>query len=246
MPESDAPELTRQWGARRMKAVLVLAATVSFVVSPFLSTGFNGFDPAAFPVRQDDPPVQPAGYAFSIWGVIYLWLLVHAAVGVLRRADDAAWDPGRWPLFVSLAIGAAWIPVANVSPPMATLMIWAMLIGALAALRIAPRGDRWLAQVPLALFAGWLTAASWVSVGLMLAGYGLLGGVSAALVVLPLATAFAVAVQIVLGRAPEYALAVIWALIAVFVANATSQLPVAVLAVAGIGAVGFAGWRVRS
>ena len=52
-----------------------------FAASPFLSEGFNGFAPDQFPVPQDDPPVQPAGYAFSIWGVIYLWLIVGTGFG---------------------------------------------------------------------------------------------------------------------------------------------------------------------
>ena len=40
-----------------------------FAVSPLFTQGFNGFEPDQFPVPQDDPPVQPAGYAFSIWGL---------------------------------------------------------------------------------------------------------------------------------------------------------------------------------
>ena len=52
----------------RVLAVLVLVATLTFVCSPLATIGFNGFRPEQFPVPQTDPPVQPAGYAFSILG----------------------------------------------------------------------------------------------------------------------------------------------------------------------------------
>jgi hypothetical protein len=95
---------------------LVLVATLSFVASPYVTDGFAGFDPDLFPIPQDRPPVQPAGYAFAIWGLIYLWLIVHAGFGLFQRADDAGWDAPRWPLFVSLGLGTGWIAVANTSP----------------------------------------------------------------------------------------------------------------------------------
>lgn len=59
----------------RALAVLTFVATLAFAGSPFLSSGFNGFAADQFPVPQIGAPIQPAGYAFSIWGVIYLWLI---------------------------------------------------------------------------------------------------------------------------------------------------------------------------
>jgi len=71
----------------RAFAILTFAAALAFAVAPFVSEGFNGFAPDQFPVPQDAPPIQPAGYAFSIWGVIYLWLIVATGFGLVRRAD---------------------------------------------------------------------------------------------------------------------------------------------------------------
>ena len=65
-------------------AYLVVAATLAFVASSFV-TPFAGFAPDAFPVPQDSPPSQPAGYAFAIWGIIYLWLIVSAFFGAAWR-----------------------------------------------------------------------------------------------------------------------------------------------------------------
>jgi hypothetical protein len=105
--------------------------------------------------------------------VIYLWLLVSAGYGLFKRDIDPDWDRLRWPLFVSVAIGASWISVALIAPVLATVLIWVMLAGALLALRLAPTRDwPWLA-LPLGLYAGWLTAASSVALATVAAGYGL-------------------------------------------------------------------------
>jgi hypothetical protein len=205
---------------RRMKAILLLVAALAFASAPFWTSGFGGFDPNRYPNPQIDPPVQPAGYAFSIWGPIYLWLVVHGVYGLLARAEDPAWDRTRWPLVVSLAIGASWISVAQVNPPLATLLIWVMLGGALMALLRTPARDRWLLAGPVALYAGWLTAASFVSIGLLGAGYGVAFGETGwawAAVLAAFATVLAVQSQV--PHAPEYGLAAAWAFVAVAVAN---------------------------
>ena len=222
-----------------LRAALLLLAALAFVASPVVSGAFGGFDPGDFPVPQDAPPVQPAGYAFSIWGPIYAWLALHAAFGLLRRARDPAWDAPRLPLLVSLAVGAAWIPVAEASPLAATALIWVMLAGALAALfGTTERADRWLLLPPVALYAGWLTAASCVSLGLILAGWGWTSQGAAAGIALALAIGLAGAVQAALGRAPEYGAAVAWALVAVAVRNWGAEWGLVGLALLGVAAVG--------
>lgn len=222
----------------RILALLVLVATVAFAVSPFISAGFNGFSPAQFPIPQDKPPVQPAGYAFSIWGLIYIWLIAGAAFGLLRRADDPDWADMRLPLLVSVTLGAAWIPVANINPVGATVLIWLMLGTALLALFRVGDTDRWWQQTPVAIYAGWLTAASSVSIGLLLGGYGILPPTLAALVGLGIALALSLVVQYRLHRAPEYGMTVIWALVAVIAANwQPFNVAVSGLAVVGIFAI---------
>lgn len=249
IPQNDTPTADLRGGTgpapggRRMRAIFVAGATLAFVLSPALTGGFNGFDPDLFPIPQDRPPVQPAGYAFGIWGLIYLWLVFSAGMGLFTRAESPGWDATRWPLIISLVVGAGWIAAANSSPVLATLMIWAMLVAALVALSRSPEQDRWLLQAPLGIYAGWLTAASWVSVGLMLGGYGVLAPVSAALVSLALAVVFAGVVQLWLGRAPEYAATVIWALVALVVVNIDAAMSVAVLAGIGVVVMGIAGTR---
>ena len=149
---------------RELAPALALLAALAFAVSPLLSAGFNGFEPGQFPVPQDDPPVQPAGYAFSIWGLIYLWLIAGAAIGFLRHAQAPGWQAMRPALILSLGAGAFWLPLAQVSVLWATALIVFMLITALAALLLAGREDRLWLREPIGLYAGWLTGVQRVEV----------------------------------------------------------------------------------
>ncbi len=184
--------------------------------------------------------MQPAGYAFAIWGMIYLWLLVGLGYGIWKRREDAQWHAMRLALIPSLAVGAIWLAVAVASPVWASVLIWIMLITALMALFRSPVEDPWFAALPIGLYAGWLSAASCVSLGLLAAGYGYLDATTAALAAIILALVIASAVQTRLGRAPSYGIAVIWGLVAVVVQNfAQPNMTVAALATGGAIALAF-------
>jgi len=225
---------------QRALSILTFVAALVFALSPFLTPGFNGFEAGQFPVPQDDPPVQPAGYAFSIWGLIYLWLIAGTGMGLIARHDSADWAPHRAPLFISLAVGASWLSVAQMSPVWATVLIWVMLVTALSALLHAGERDRWLQREPIGAYAGWLTAASSVSIALLLAGYGYTSGQIAAYIGLAIALVIAVAFQKARPDSLAYPAAVIWALVGVIVANAAPlNIGVAGLAAVGAGYLGF-------
>ncbi|SFC57261.1 hypothetical protein [Tropicimonas isoalkanivorans] len=216
---SDLPD-PRSESPGHMKSILVVTAAVAFAVITF-SVPFSGFDPSVFPVPQADPPVQPAGYAFAIWGVIFLGLLAHALFGLVKRSDDTHWDAPRWPLIVSMVLGTPWTAVANFSPVWATILIFAMLVTALAALlSTLSRYDRWLLRAPLALYAGWLTVASFAGLAVVCAGYAIGPNATVwAWIALLAAGGLAIWVQLRLDGTPEYALAVAWGLLGVAAAN---------------------------
>ena len=219
-------------------ASLILLATLAFAVAPYLSAPFTGYSPAAFPVWISRPAVQPAGYAFAIWGLIYLGLLAHAAFGLIARADHPDWQRPRLPLLVALVLGSGWIALALFDPFIATAVILLMAAAAIAAfLRAAPERDFWLLSAPLALFAGWLTAASAVSVGVLLAGYGILSNTAAALAMMAAAFAVAFVVQRRNARQPLYSAAVVWALIGIAMANRADNTTVMIASLAGAAAL---------
>ncbi|MFG6568652.1 MULTISPECIES: hypothetical protein [unclassified Sulfitobacter] len=219
--------------SRTLIAVLALLLSIAFAISPFFVPSFSGFDPNQFPIPQDNPPAQPAGYAFSIWGVIYLWLIAGLGYGLLRAPRDGQWHDMRVPLCLSLAVGTTWLAVATMSPVWAAILIWIMLITALIALFLAPVEDPLWAAAPVGLYAGWLSAASCVSLALLAAGYGYLEEQTAAVVFVGLAIAIGAIVQTALGRTPTYGIAVIWGLVGVVVTNWGEAPLVAYLALGG-------------
>lgn len=229
-----------------MRAILVLLSTALFIAAPALTPPFTGYPPEMFPVRVDRPFIQPAGYAFSIWGLIYLWLLVHALAG-LRQGRGSTWDPMRPSLIAALLLGSAWLAIAGSLPILATLVILVMAILAVSAFLAAPGGaDRWLAQAPVALFAGWLTAAASVSAGVVLAGYGWLSNSASALTMLVLALGVATSVQLRRPAMPLYAASVVWAAAGIAVVNRTEAPGVALAALAGATLLaGLVLWRAR-
>lgn len=222
----------------RSVALILLLVSLAFAVAPFVTPPFTGYEPGQFPVAIPDPAIQPAGYAFSIWGLIYAWLILHSGYGLWKREDDPHWARVRVPLIVSLVLGTVWLAIAGASPEWATGVIWVMAATAVAAFLLAPtQPDRWLLSAPLAIYAGWLTAATAVSTGVLLGGYGVLTDTASALVMLTLVLVVALLVQRQKPGMPVYGLTVIWALVGVIVTNTEANTTVALAAGAGIVAM---------
>jgi len=224
-------------------AIADVIATVAFTLSPFLTRDFAGYRPEQFPVVLDFWPVQPAGWAFSIWGVIYIWLIAGAIWGWFNAPRDRQWQKMRLPLLASLGLGVFWIAAANAAPILATIMIFAMAVFAIAAMLRAGDDDRVWQVRPAALYAGWLTAATGVGTGVVISGYGVLTAQTAALSMLAIVLLVALTVQ---SRRPAewaYPAAFMWTLSGVIAANLpTVNWPVIALSTFGIAALalGFA------
>ena len=215
-------------------AYLTLVLSAAFALAPAVSGDFTGFSADQLPVPQIDPPVQPAGYAFAIWGPIYAWLVISAIFGVLRRATDPDWTAARVPLCMSLGVGVPWLVIAQISAIWATVTIIVMAVTAIAALHRTPVRDRWWLRAPIALYAGWLTAASFVSLATTLAGYDILMDAYGWAFV-GIAGALTVAIATYRRTAsPVYFASIIWALVGIGVANGMMNFMVTALAITGI------------
>jgi hypothetical protein len=227
---------------KNLYAALTAIVTFTFVISPALTSPFSGFRSDQLPIPQIEPPVQPAGYAFAIWGLIYGWLVLSAIYGLWKRRDDTAWDRARLPMIVSLGVGTPWLAVANASAIWATVLIFVMAAGAILALIRAPKVDFWWFKAPVGIYAGWLTAASFVSLGSTAAGYGVLTG-QLGWAYIGIIGALIVATGVLRRTdATSYGLTVVWALVAIIVANQRDDWTVSALAALGIAALL---WQIR-
>ncbi|MFN4153264.1 MAG: hypothetical protein ACK4HF_01295 [Paracoccaceae bacterium] len=232
-----------------LRAIFLILVTLTFAVAPFVTPTFTGYDPGRFPVQIPNPAVQPAGYAFSIWSVIYLWLILHAGYGYWKRAHSMDWDAVRAPLIASLVLGTLWLAIAGAYPLLATLGILFMLATAMVAFFQADEFyDPWILSAPLAMYAGWLSAASAVSVGVLLGGYGVLTDTESAVVMIAVVLGIAGMVQWLRPYMPVYGITVVWALIGIMIANADSNLVVGLIAAgaaAAMAAITFYTWHKR-
>ena len=212
---------------------LTLLVGLAFAAAPSFAPEFRGYAAGQLPVPIARHAVQPAAYAFAIWGVIFLWLLASAVYGLLRRAKDAPWQAARPALISAMLLGTAWLFLAASQPLIATAVILFMAASAITAfLRADTAQDRWILSAPLGIFAGWVSAASLVSVGIMLGGYGILPHPTAALVMVALLVAAALFLQSRQPMMPLYGATVVWAIVAVAVVNRSDYPMIALAALA--------------
>jgi hypothetical protein len=210
---------------------LTLALGIAFAAAPAFAPEFRGYAAEQLPIAIERHAVQPAAYAFSIWGVIFLWLLASAAFGLRARADHPAWRATHPALMAAMALGTLWLFLAASNPLLASAAILLMAACAIIAfLRADAAQDRWILAAPLGIFAGWVSAASLVSFGIMLGGYGLVSHPTAALIMVAVLIAAALYVQSLRPMMPIYGATVVWAVIAVAVVNRSDQPLVALAA----------------
>lgn len=211
---------------------LTLIVGLIFAAAPGFAPEFRGYAAGQLPVAIARHAVQPAAYAFAIWGLIFLWLLTSAAYGLWRRAGHPAWGATRPALIAAMALGTAWLFLAASSPLAATAVILTMAACAIIAFLRADTGaDRWLLAAPLGIFAGWVSAASLVSLGIMLGGYGILPHPTAALVMVAILVTAALYIQSRQPLMPSYGATVVWAIIAVAVVNRSDYPMLALTAI---------------
>lgn len=217
-----------------MRLLVLLMSLAMPVVAWFGQTG--SFGPTNGEISDRYPTLLvAAGYAFSIWGLIFLLDIVFGAWQATRaRAGDALLARIRVPAAAGFALTALWMPVfSQQSFWLALLVIWAALAFLLAcalALSREPALDgaqRWLAWAPLSLHAGWLSLAAFLNTAQVVVAYGwlpvdrmlgwslaLLGVAAAMLLVLN---------QRMRGNVP-YTAAALWALAATYVKQSQATL----------------------
>lgn len=217
-----------------MRWLVLLLSLAMPVVSWFSQQGVFGPTNGAISDRYPTLIVA-AGYAFAIWGLIFLWDMVFGAWQAFSRR--AATDPlaGIRPWAAAgFALTAVWMPVFSQQLFwLALLIIWSALACLLTcALKLstaritAPGLTAW-AWAPLSLHAGWLSLAAFLNTAQVIVAYDLLPtnnmlGWSIAL--LGMATVLLQALNQRMHGNVAYVAAAVWALVAVYMKQSDSTL----------------------
>jgi len=186
----------------------------------------------------------PAGYVFSIWGVIYLLLLAFTVyqASPSRRGEGFLRKIGY--LFaLSCAFNVSWIflwhyeyVIPSLLPMFALLASLILIYTRLDVGRSSPsRGERLWVHLPFSVYLGWITVAPIANVVAALVsvgwdGFGL-GEVAWTIVMIAVAVALTVVNTFTRGDV-GYALVIIWALGGITVKQMAIQ---AIVATAGLG-----------
>jgi hypothetical protein len=225
-------------GTDRIRSLLVLAATIGVIVFNWLAaTGRLGSDTAAI---SDNYPtlLTPAGYAFSIWSLIYLGIIAFSIYQMLP-ANLARFRAVRSSYIFSCVLNCAWLYFWHREQIVVCFVVIAVFCGTLAIICYQLRdsrsvGDTWAAKAPFGLYFGWVTAAMLVNFTIMLKFLEVDLSNSAetilAVALILLAATLGVVVRWKLTNY-VYPLAVAWALTAIAVKQSGHTLIVAAAAI---------------
>jgi hypothetical protein len=240
----------------------VVFAVGQVVAVPLLQLGGRG-DIGAVSDRYPTY-VVPAGYAFSIWGLIFALSLAYAVYQalpaqrsrpLLRRVGwlTAATFLGATLWQMAFPAGLFWPSVALIFAMLGSLaVVVARTVEHLGGLS---RADLWLVRVTFSIYLGWITVASVANVAQTLSAGGWTaqdpGAAGWGVAMLLAAGVIGAAVAAATVANLPYALTVIWALVAVVVGQRTGDTPVgtsatqaaAAVAAALVGAAVLLAWR---
>jgi hypothetical protein len=174
----------------------------------------------------------PAGYVFSIWGVIYIGLIAYAIYQAMpaQRQNPRLQATGWWVALGGLA-NIAWIflwhyelfPLTIIAMLilLATLIVTYQRLG-IGRTRVSP-GERWAVHLPFSIYLGWITVATVANITSLLYylnwdGFGLPPEVWMWIV---LAAVLAIAVLMNFTRRDiAYTLVILWALAGIAIKHA--------------------------
>jgi len=192
----------------------------------------------------------PAGYVFSIWGLIYLGLILFAVYQALpgQRDNKRLMRVGYLPALSCLA-NVAWLFLWHYEQFLLTLVAMLSLLGLLIAIYVrlgigrgpVPASERWLVRVPFSVYLGWVTVATIANVTSVLdyLNWGGWGISAEAWTVMILAVGAGIASAVSLTRGDiAYMLVIIWAFVGIAVKHAgTPVVAVAAWVATGLVAV---------
>jgi hypothetical protein len=190
----------------------------------------------------------PAGYVFSIWGLIYLGLLAYAIYQVLPDQRDNPRLRSIGYIFVlSCAANIAWLFLWHYEVFEFTLIAMLVLLVTLIAIYLrldigrseVSTAEKWAVHIPFSIYLGWITVATIANTTQLLYYLGWNGwGISAAMwAVIILAVGVVISVLMTLTRADiAYSLVLVWAYIGIAVKHSSTPL-VAISALIGAGII---------
>lgn len=174
----------------------------------------------------------PAGVTFSIWGIIYLLLIVYVVQSWLVKSGNGAhFKPGRYVWFILSSVGnAGWIFAWHYQFIWLSMGLMLLLLFSLIRLYLLTRQDRWVLRVPASIYLGWITVATIANATALLVDLGWKGGFLSepawAIIMMTVAVLLSSVIRFRHNDAYFQAV-VLWAIFGIYLKFSTSTLPFA-------------------
>lgn len=219
---------------RQIIVILSIAATI--VINILANTlPLNGLNTGEISDRFQVYFV-PAGYVFSIWGLIYIGLIAYAVFQALpsQRENPRMRHTGYWVAASGLA-NIAWIFLWHYEQFPWTLVAMFSLLGILivtyqrlgTGLTSVSVAETWAARVPFSIYLGWITVATVANITSVLYFLNWNGfGISPETwMIIVLVAVIVIAGLVSLTRRDiAYNLVILWALVGIAVKHSTVAL----------------------
>ena len=211
----------------------ILASIASLLIMILLyglsSAGLLGDNPVGQTASYVNPLIVPAGYAFSIWGIIYLGLLVfpfyHLYKGDRTSKD---WKSIRILFSFNVILNGVWLAMASYNWLVLSVMVIVIMLITLfqineQLINIKKEGqpiNYWTERLVFIIYFAWVTLATALNVSSALSFYKWAGfGISDIIwsyIILPIVAVIA-GLVVKKYRAIPYAAVVVWAFTAIAV-----------------------------
>jgi len=190
--------------------------------------------------------VTPAGYVFSIWGVIYILLGVFVVFQALPAERVKNFQKSIGPLFIlSSILNIAWLFLWQFEFLSLSVILMFLLLATLILIYLrlnigkskSPTREKLAVNLPFSVYLGWITIASIANVSVTLVsmkwdGFGISPETWATLIII---VAMVIALLVIATRKDiAYGLVIIWALVGISVKQSGNQ---SVVTTAEIGAI---------
>ena len=217
-----------------MRALVLLFAIAMPVVAWLTNSGTFGPDNGTMSDRYPTLLVA-AGYAFAIWGPIFLLDGLFAVGQAFTREASLRLRRIRQLTAAGFALTSLWMPLFAMSQFWLCLLV---IFGATACLiRCAmilshdhtPQEGQWMwAWLPLSLHAGWLSLAAFLNLAQVVVAYELASTTQQlpwSLAIFGLAALMLLMVNLRMRGNVDYVVAALWALAAVYVKQSGNDMP---------------------
>jgi len=179
--------------------------------------------------------ITPAGYVFSIWGIIYILLGVFVVYQALPKQQGKDYQKKiGWLFVLSSLLNIVWLFLWQFEYLPLSVVIMFLLLASLILIYLrlgvgkskVTMGERLAIHLPFSVYLGWITVASIANVSATLVslnwdGFGISPEIWAALVV---AVALIITVLMLITRKDvAYSLVIIWALVGIGVKQSGNQ-----------------------